>query len=318
MDVFYFLAYISQFSENILRMDEVLGSSQKFSIPPFFSINVHSLLVTQSLPLIILLFALIALVLYMFFSSVKKNREIKSLKFQNEKLLKQDASKNKFFSIIAHDLKSPFNSLMGLSEMLLLHAESMSSEQVNNYSKMVHQSTSRVYSLVDNLLQWSRTQMGTIDFKPEKIDLNILTSNIVNLLKLSAQEKDIVIAEKLEPALIAKADANIYSAVMRNLLNNAIKFSRVGSTIHISGHLRKDNYIEIEVLDRGVGMSKDQLEKIFRIETGQSTMGTLNERGTGLGLIICKEFVEINKGVITISSKPGEGTSVVFTIPADN
>jgi signal transduction histidine kinase len=225
-------------------------------------------------------------------------------------------AKDKFFSIIAHDLKSPFNSLMGLSEMLVLHSETMNQAEVLNYSKMVHQSTGKLFALVENLLQWSRTQMGTTDYKPEKLDLNILTGNVVNLLRLSAQEKDIVIALKMENDLLSYADANIYSTVLRNLVGNAIKFSRVGSIIHVAGKKRSDGMIEVEVSDSGVGMNSEQLEKVFKIESAQSTVGTFNEKGTGLGLILSKEFVELNKGTIEIVSRIGEGTTVRFTVPS--
>lgn len=245
-----------------------------------------------------------------------KCKELKKLKKEVKELTKKNAAKDKFFSIIAHDLKSPFNSLMGLSEMLVLHSETMNPSEVLNYSKMVHQSTTRLFALVENLLQWSRTQMGTTDYKPEKLDLNILTGNVVNLLRLSAQEKDIVIALKMEQDLLSYADSNIYSTVLRNLVGNAIKFSRVGSVIHITGKKRDDGMIEIEVIDSGVGMNSEQIEKAFNIETAHSTVGTFNEKGTGFGLILSKEFVELNRGTIQIKSRLGEGTSVKFTVPS--
>lgn len=245
-----------------------------------------------------------------------KSNEIKELEERMKKIDQKNAAKDKFFSIIAHDLKSPFNSLMGLSEMLVLHSETMNQSEVLNYSKMVHQSTGRLYALVENLLQWSRTQMGTTDYKPEKLDLNILTGNVVNLLRLSAQEKDIVIALKMENELLSYADANIYSTVLRNLVGNAIKFSRVGSIIHVAGKKRNDGMIEIQVADSGVGMNREQLDRVFKIESAQSTVGTFNEKGTGLGLILSKEFVELNRGAIEISSRLGEGTTVRFTVPS--
>jgi signal transduction histidine kinase len=120
----------------------------------------------------------------------------------------------------------------------------------------------------------------------------------------------------MNPDLLAYADANIYSTVLRNLIGNAIKFSRVGSIIYVSGRKKPDNMIEIEVVDSGIGMNSDQLEKVFKIEAVYSTVGTFNERGTGLGLILSKEFVELNRGTINIASRYGEGTTLKFTVPS--
>jgi signal transduction histidine kinase len=251
---------------------------------------------------------------------ILRNRRLKhELGLCGERLYEaqqSNKSKDKLFSIVAHDLRSPFNSLMGLSEMLMLQSESMHADQVQYYSKLVHNSTSRLYTLVDDLLQWSRTQTGKTSYHPEKLDLNILTTNIVNLLRISAQEKDIVIALKMESPLEALADTNIFSTVLRNLISNAIKFSKVGSTIQINGVKRSDGVIEMSVADRGVGMDPEQLENVFKIEASQSTSGTFNEPGTGLGLVLCKEFVEINNGEIEVQSHLGVGTTVKFTVPS--
>ncbi len=266
--------------------------------------------------LAVTLLVVLVLVIWM----VLRNRRLKQeLALCGEKLYEaqqSNKSKDKLFSIVAHDLRSPFNSLMGLSEMLMLQSESMHSDQVQYYSKLVHSSTSRLYTLVDDLLQWSRTQTGKTSYHPEKLDLNILTTNIVNLLRISAQEKDIVIALKMESPLEALADTNIFSTVLRNLISNAIKFSKVGSTIQISGGKRRDGVIEMSVADRGVGMDTEQLENVFKIEASQSTSGTFNEPGTGLGLVLCKEFVEINNGEIEVESHLGVGTTVKFTVPS--
>jgi len=267
------------------------------------------------IPLGIISFLLIVIILLRIWIGAK-NRKMKTIQKQVDKLTQKNNAKDKFFSIIGHDLKSPFNSLMGLSEMLVLHSETMNQSEILNYSKMVHQSTGKLFALVENLLQWSRTQMGNTDYKPEKLDLSIVTGNVVNLLRLSAQEKDIVIALKINYDLLAYADANIYSTVLRNLIGNAIKFSRVGNIIYVSGRKRLDNMIEIEIVDSGIGMNSDQLEKAFKVEEAYSTVGTFNERGTGLGLILSKEFVELNRGTIHISSKYGEGTTLKFTVPS--
>lgn len=289
-----------------------MGPELPVNNPVFLNVAFDGVTVFLLAGMVLLLLVLVVIVIRL----NRKNNELKQLGDKFKKIDQKNAAKDKFFSIIAHDLKSPFNSLMGLSEMLVLHSETMNQTEVLNYSKMVHQSTGKLFALVENLLQWSRTQMGTTDYKPEKLDLNILTGNVVNLLRLSAQEKDIVIALKMENDLLSYADANIYSTVLRNLVGNAIKFSRVGSIIHVVGKKRSSGMIEIEVSDSGVGMNSEQLEKAFKIESAQSTVGTFNEKGTGLGLILSKEFVELNKGAIDISSRIGEGTTVRFTVPS--
>lgn len=261
----------------------------------------------------------VAVLVWAIWLLVRNKRLKQQLVLCGEKLYESqqsNKSKDKLFSIVAHDLRSPFNSLMGLSEMLMLQSESMHTDQVQYYSKLVHSSTSRLYTLVDDLLQWSRTQTGKTSYHPEKLDLNILTTNIVNLSRISAQEKDIVIALKMESPLEAMADANIFSTVLRNLISNAIKFSKVGGTIHVSGAKRSDGVIEMSVADRGVGMDTVQLDNVFKIEASQSTSGTFNEPGTGLGLVLCKEFVEINNGEIEVESQSGVGTTVRFTLPS--
>ncbi len=258
------------------------------------------------------LLGIFALVFFILFrSKVVMSRK---LKMKNKELEKLNATKDKFFSIIAHDLKSPFNSLMGFSEVLSLQVENKSYKEIVNYSRSIHNSTRKLFSLVETLLQWSRTQLGTTEYKPEKMDVRIVTSNIVSILKINAEEKDIVISVDVDDYLIAWADKDLFSAVLRNLISNAIKFSRIGSVINVSGKT-KGSFIEMAVTDTGVGISKDNLQKIFRVDTNITTAGTLNEKGTGLGLVLCKEFVEINKGTIAAESKLEKGSTFKFTVP---
>jgi len=258
------------------------------------------------------LFFVFTVVLLLLFRANKRTG--KALKLKNAELESLNATKDKFFSIIAHDLKSPFNSLMGFSEMLSLHAESKSHDDIMEYSKVIHNSTRKLYSLVDTLLQWSRTQLGTTEYKPERMDVAITTSNIVSILRINAEEKDIVISVDVPTGLISWADKDLYSAVLRNLVSNAIKFSRVGSVITVSAAVKKQN-IEISVSDSGVGITKENLDKIFKVDSNISTQGTFNEKGTGLGLVLCKEFVEINRGAIWAESKLEKGSTFTFTIP---
>ncbi|MCU4155392.1 tetratricopeptide repeat-containing sensor histidine kinase [Carboxylicivirga sp. A043] len=254
----------------------------------------------------------ILIVLFVSFRARKKAEHL--LKEKNEELKQLNATKDKFFSIIAHDLKSPFSSLMGFAEMLALNAESKNTSAVVEYSQIIHNSTKRLLGLVENLLQWSRTQIGTTEYKPSQLDISIQTHNIVSLLRLNAEEKDIVISPKIERNLIAWADENLYNTTLRNLISNAIKFSRIGSVIYVTAGIKND-MIEVSVADSGVGIRQENLEKLFTVDTTFSTKGTLNEKGTGLGLVLCKEFVEINKGTIWAESELEKGSTFYFTLP---
>ncbi len=258
-------------------------------------------------------FLLILVVVFfvLFWLSIRTNKKLKNKYHEMEKL---NATKDKFFSIIAHDLKSPFNSLMGFSEVLSLQVENKSPKEIMAYSRSIYNSTRKLYSLVDTLLQWSRTQLGTTDYNPERLDVKVLTLNVVSILKINAEEKDIIISIDIDNNLTAWADKDLFSAVLRNLVSNAIKFSRVGSVIKVSA-IRKTNFVEVSVSDTGVGISTDNLLKMFRVDANITTVGTLNEKGTGLGLALCKEFAEINKGAISVESKLEKGSVFKFTVP---
>lgn len=243
-----------------------------------------------------------------------KQQAGRRLKEVNEELARLNAAKDKFFSIISHDLRSPINSIMGFSEMIALHAESGHTDKLVDLGTMVHQSTKKLFSLVDNLLLWSRTQVGATPYKPQQIDVGIQCQNIMSLMKLNAEEKDILIIGKLEKGLMAFADVNLFNTILRNLISNAIKFSPVGATVTISTK-EQNKQIVVTVSDTGVGIAPENLPWLFNIDTNTSTNGTFNEKGSGLGLILCKEFVGINKGTIHVESEQGKGSAFVFTVP---
>jgi len=261
--------------------------------------------------------ALLIGIIVLFISFRMRRKAERMLTLKNNELKQLNQTKDKFFSIIAHDLKSPFSSLMGFAEMLALNAESKNTKEVIEYSQIIHNSTKRLLGLVENLLQWSRTQIGTTEYKPSQLDISIQTHNIVSLLRLNAEEKDIIISPKIERNLVAWADENLYNTVLRNLISNAIKFSRVGSMINVTAGV-KNNMIEVSVADSGVGIRQENLEKLFLVDSNFSTKGTLNEKGTGLGLVLCKEFVEINKGNIWAESQLERGSTFYFTLPLLN
>ncbi len=233
---------------------------------------------------------------------------------QNNELIELNSTKDKFFSIIGHDLKGPLNSLTAFSHLLINHTASLTEEEIRTIAKDLDKSLKNLYELLDNLLGWARSQTGKIDYIPKKINVPDLIRENVQLLAKAAMNKKIRIEVLIDEEVEAFADANSVNTVIRNLLSNAIKFTNTDGIITIFVDQWKD-HIELGISDTGVGMSKEDQEKIFDISSKHSTLGTNKEKGTGLGLILCKEFVERNHGRISIESEVGIGTTFKFTLP---
>lgn len=235
---------------------------------------------------------------------------------ESEKQLKNNIStKDKLFSIIAHDLKNPFHSILGLSELLI--EEMNSCEDADNKRALTHINSSAKSTLIllDNLLNWSITQTGQASIHPEKQCLSTIIQEVFLLLNSSAENKNITLNFLYPEEIIVHADLNMIKTILRNLVSNAIKFTNLNGKINVYA-LRKDNFIEITVSDNGVGMDEEALNKLFKLETNESTYGTENEKGSGLGLILCKEFVEKHGGKIWVESESGKGSSFKFTLPS--
>lgn len=231
-----------------------------------------------------------------------------------EELQKLNASKDRLFSIIAHDLRSPFTSLMGLSQFLIDDLEDLTDEEIRTFSKKINESSKNIFSLLENLLQWSRIQTDRLEYEVEDLRLSELVSRAITLLQGNAKNKDIKIINHIEDSLIAKADKNVISSVIQNLLSNAIKFTNLNGIIQFSA-LEKSDSIAVTITDNGIGMTHKEQEKLFKHEVIHTTKGTNNELGTGLGLILCKELIEKSGGSITVNSEKNKGTSFTFTLP---
>ena len=237
--------------------------------------------------------------------------------FLIQELKENNKSKDKLFSIISHDLKGPFNSLLGFSEILTNEYETLTSEEIKEYISILHESSKLLYSMTNNLLQFSRFQMGKIEFKPQKIIFNKLVSAVISMLKGNAIKKQISINVEIPPNLELMADEEMISSVIQNLVNNSIKFTETGGDITISAESKqeKENYfIEIMVSDTGVGMSQAELDKIESAELF-STPGTEKEYGTGLGLNLVKEFLEKHGGKLIIQSEKNVGSTFIARLP---
>jgi PAS domain S-box-containing protein len=249
----------------------------------------------------------------------ERKKAEQELKEKEAKLEKSNKTKDKFFSIIAHDLKAPFNTLLGFSNLLYENFDDYSKEEQKEFLNIIRNGINSSYKLLENLLVWSRSQRGAIKFKPEKINLHLLTNEIQKLLNQSILKKSILFENKIAGKFYVYADKDMLSTIIRNLLSNAIKFTPKGGNITLVSRLKKtiksQEYVEISVKDSGVGISEQMQSKLFDIGEAISTRGTENEKGTGLGLILCKEFVEKHNGEIWVESKVGKGTTFYFSIP---
>jgi PAS domain S-box-containing protein len=253
--------------------------------------------------------------IFIVFNDITTFRKTEEALLKSEKELQiSNAEKDKFFSIIAHDLKNPFHSILNLSDLLLKHYSTYDKEEVLTFIKMIHDSSSQAFSLLENLLHWSRARSGRMDLLPEKVDLNSVVTDNICLLEISATEKNIKLTNSVKPKTFVECDANMISTVIRNIISNAIKFTRPTGKINITSR-ENANTCEISITDTGVGISEENLGKLFRIDTHFSTTGTANEEGTGLGLILCKEFINLNKGSIRVVSKPGKGSTFTVELP---
>lgn len=236
----------------------------------------------------------------------------KQLKNSETALQTMNVTKDKFFGIIAHDLKNPFNALMGFSEMLSENLDDLSIEEMSNYVEIIHNSAKNLYRLLENLLLWSASQTGNISFAPENFDLRVLSQKELALQKTALQKKKIVAINKIAPGIAVYADTDLISKTFYNLIDNAIKFSPEGGTITLSAVALK-KYAEISIADSGPGMTEEQISQLFRLDN--KPYETTEQRGTGLGLILCKYFVERNSGFIDVISSINRGTTFIFSIP---
>jgi len=238
----------------------------------------------------------------------------KKLKVSEYNLKELNATKDKFFSIIAHDLKNPFQSLLGFSETLYDEIDELSKNDINEYTKLIYESSQNLFNLLGNLLQWSKSQLGSIIISPKPINIYDSIDDVLSLLGISAQKKNIKIESSIVKDTIVFADKHVVSTVLRNLISNALKFTNKGGEIKISS-VTSNNKITISVKDNGNGISEKNLEKLFRIDQGYSTKGTENESGTGLGLILCKDLISRSNGEILVESTLGRGSNFQFTLP---
>jgi len=234
---------------------------------------------------------------------------------ESEKSLKEmNASKDRLFSIIAHDLKSPFTALLGFSEMMAVEAETLTKEEVKAYSENIFNVAKNVHNLLENLLHWSRFQTGRFTYKPEEFKLNAVINDVINLFSNNAKSKGISLINLTPKEYTAFGDMGMLQSTLRNLVSNSIKFTNENGKISIKVDEEGD-LLRISVKDNGIGIGKSNIPKLFQIDIQYTTNGTSNEKGTGLGLLLSKEMVEKNGGTMLVESTKGKGSMFSFTIP---
>jgi len=242
----------------------------------------------------------------------KKRNEEKIIQY-SEELKETNAAKDKFFSIIAHDLKSPFHGLLGLTRMIVEEYNSMSESEVKSYLKIIKESTESTYKLIENLLEWSRLESGKMKYNPALQNMFMIVEDTRILLNQNARMKNINLRNKLGHQSFIWGDDTMLQSLVQNLISNAIKFTPTNGIIEVTEN-QFDSYIEYTVSDTGIGIKESDIEKLFRIDMSFSTKGTQQEKGTGLGLVLCKEIVNIHGGEISVQSKISEGTKIIFTL----
>jgi signal transduction histidine kinase len=252
----------------------------------------------------------------------KRLNEMEELNTSLEILVEQRTSKlieivstnGKFLSIIAHDLRSPFSSILGILELLKLSLKDFNKDEVAEYIDIIYNSANNTLILLDNLLVWAVSQNKEKNFNPIKINLYDLLIEEIESLKTLARQKQIALSHSVEPGLNVTADLQMVKTILRNLINNAIKYTNINGEITINASELKQ-FVEVTVKDNGIGISAENQKKLFQIDTFHSTPGTHDEKGTGLGLLLCKEFVELHGGNIRIESEAGKGSRFAFTLP---
>jgi signal transduction histidine kinase len=236
---------------------------------------------------------------------------------QRDELALANATKDKFFSIIAHDLRGPVGNLTAFFDLILESYQEQLDPKLQELFNLIKTSVQQTYTLLENLLTWAQLQNGTIPFNPVSNSIFSLVDNNINLLQTRANEKSITILNQVPGDLQGKFDTHLIDSVIRNLISNAIKFTFSNGVIKITGR-KMYNSIEISIEDTGIGMSEAETSKLFKIDVKhKSKEGTEGEKGTGLGLILCKEFIELHKGKIWVESEPGKGSQFKFVLPAN-
>jgi two-component system, sensor histidine kinase and response regulator len=248
---------------------------------------------------------------------LKQNYDRERIKVEKiaEELKTLNATKDKFFSIISHDLRNPFNNLLGLSRQLRTDLDKYSKEEIRERVMLIEESSKRGYELLENLLEWSLSQKGKIRFNPLQLKLYDVFQECLLLVEQQIVNKKINLVNEIKSDMLVTADYDMLKIILRNLITNSVKYSNERGRIKVKAEINLQDEVVISVTDNGIGIPENEINKLFRIDTKYSTPGTANEFGTGLGLILCKEFVEKHGGKILVESKLNSGSTFRFNLP---
>jgi PAS domain S-box-containing protein len=237
------------------------------------------------------------------------------LKKYTDELIEVNASKDKFFSIIAHDLRSPFNGFLGLTKMMAEDIEHLSMKEVQEFSSLMQKNADNLFKLLENLLEWARMQRGVTEFNPENCLLTLFVNQILDVQSEVAKAKEIELVSHIPEDAAVTVDIPMFNTILRNLISNAIKFTPRGGNIEIGVLVQPSEGLVIYVKDSGIGMNEDTISKLFKLDEKVSRPGTEGEASTGLGLLLCKEFVEKHGGKIWVESEVDKGSKFYFSLP---
>lgn len=288
---------------------------QTTSTPVYVFRSLAAVVLTWAIPGIMSIFHLRTITMLKE-AQTRLERQASELEVKNAQLHELNAGKDKFFSIIAHDLRSPFNALLCLTEIISERFDSLPADKLKEYLAKLRLSSERLYDLLENLLTWSLLQRGLMEYRPKVFDLSKIANEIVELFISNAEQKNITLVHSVPSEIQVSADYAMVSTVVRNLVSNALKFTNSGGAIKVSAQASTSRLVEIAVEDNGTGMNAEDLEKLFRIDVQHTNAGTAGEQGTGLGLHLCKDLIERNGGKLWVESLVGKGTIFRFTLPA--
>jgi len=246
--------------------------------------------------------------------NIQLEKAVNQLRESEQHLTELNSTKDKLFSIIGHDLRNPLNALLGFSELISGNSREYTFEEIQKYSRIINEAAKNIHLLIENLLEWSRSQSGNIEFNPSHDIIYPVITEIIKVFSMQAEKKKIVINITVPEDTKAYFDRNLLSTILRNLVNNAVKFTPKGGMIEVACD-RTEDELTISVIDNGIGMTGEQKTQLFRLNGTITMPGTSEEQGTGLGLILCREFVDMHRGRIWADSKPGKGSSFHFTLP---
>jgi len=250
--------------------------------------------------------------------AIERKKAEEEISFKNEQLQLINAEKDKFFSIIAHDLRGPLSAFVDATQILTEEIQNMDLEEIKDITMSMKTSASNIYGLLENLLEWSRLRRGAMDFVPENLNLKKKIEASIDVLSESARKKRIGLTISVPGELEIRADIHMFDTIIRNLISNAIKFTISGGKVIVTANYNGDHYVVVKISDSGIGMTPELKNKLFQIDEKTSRPGTEGETSTGLGLLLCKEFIEKHGGKIWVESSVGQGSTFSFSLPLEN